>query len=328
MSIKGSLKFKQIKDFNLWDEMNEKSIYGSVFSSTKYLKGINNKFHLWGVYHNEELKAGLSIIVNNKEDRCIFNEWVIYSGIIFNFNEKISKFKKNNDSFMITEFIIEKITKIYKSFDISLIFKIADIRPFQWFNYGKNTKNKFIINSKYTSLLNISELSNVGINVTDTDLYKNLDTSRKQRIKEGKKKGFKFKSSKNKDDLIRLYTDMMKRNKKTVSKKKLLDFSNFLGNIIKKNLGLFFNLYDNKNNLLYTVMYIWDNKRSYYLLGAKNNKIKNSWGGTLINWEVFKYIAKYKSLGEIDLEGINSPNRGSFKLSFGGSIISYFQIIK
>lgn len=75
-------------------------------------------------------------------------------------------------------------------------------------------------------------------------------------------------------------------------------------------------------------MYIWDNKRSYYLFGAKNNKIKNSWGGTLINWEAFKYIARYKSLGEIDLEGINSPNRGSFKLSFGGSIISYFQIIK
>ena len=24
MSIKGSLKLKQIKDFNLWDEMNEK----------------------------------------------------------------------------------------------------------------------------------------------------------------------------------------------------------------------------------------------------------------------------------------------------------------
>ncbi len=113
-----------------------------------------------------------------------------------------------------------------------------------------------------------------------------------------------------------------------MEKKKLLNFSNFLENITTNNLGLFFDLYDDKNNLLYAVMYVWDSKRSYYLFGARNRKVKNSWGGTLINWEVFKYLAINKSLSEVDLEGVNSPNRGSFKLSFGGQIISYFQVIK
>ncbi len=228
MSIKESLKFKKIKDFDLWDKMNEKSSYGSIFSSTKYLKGINNKFHLWGVYHNEELKAGLSLVVNDKEDQCIYNEWVIYSGIIFNFNENISNFKKNNDSFVITEFIIHNITKTYKSFDLSLIFKFIDIRPFQWFNYNKKTNNKFTINTKYTSLLNISELSNKRISINDTSLYKNLDTSRKQRIKEGNKINFKFKVSKRKDNLMNLYSEMMKGNKKIFGKKKTIKFFKFL----------------------------------------------------------------------------------------------------
>ena len=29
----------------------------------------------------------------------------------------------------------------------------------------------------------------------------------------------------------------------------------------------------------------------------------------------------------VDLEGVNSPNRGWFKLSFGGNIIPYYELI-
>ena len=32
------------------------------------------------------------------------------------------------------------------------------------------------------------------------------------------------------------------------------------------------------------------------------------------------------NINEIDLEGVNSPLRGSFKLSFGGNLKNYYQL--
>ena len=77
-----------------------------------------------GNFHGNEFKAGLVLIVNDKENECIFNEWVIYSGIIYNFNKNISNFKKNNDKFKILEFVIDKISKICKSFEFNFSFTL------------------------------------------------------------------------------------------------------------------------------------------------------------------------------------------------------------
>jgi len=38
------------------------------------------------------------------------------------------------------------------------------------------------------------------------------------------------------------------------------------------------------------------------------------------------YIAKVKKIKVIDWEGVNSPQRGFFKLSFGGELLPYFWI--
>lgn len=328
MSLKEELEIKRIDDYKLWDKMNDLSPNGSIFKSTKYLSGIDDKFHLWGVYHGQEFKAGLVLIVNEKENSCIFNEWVIYSGIIYNFNKNISNFKKNNDEFKIMEFIIKKVSKIYKSFEFNLIYSIKDIRPFLWFNYGNETDDKFTVNIRYTSLLKIDSLLKNKQDDLNSEVFKNFDSSRRQRIKEAIKNGYKIKINKTTNNLFRFYIALMKKNNKALSEKKSKSFEKLLNHILENKLGSVLDLYDNKDNLIYSVMYIWDNKRSYYLFGAGSEENKNSWAGTILNWEAFKYLAKEKSFSEIDLEGINSPNRGSFKVTFGGSVISYFQILK
>ena len=173
MSTSKDFEFKKIEDYNFWNAMNDESPDGTIFNSTKYLEGINNKFHLWGIFHGNEFKAGLVLIVNDKENECIFNEWVIYSGIIYNFNKNISNFKKNNDKFKILEFVIDKISKIYKSFEFNLVYSIKDIRPFLWYNYSKDTKDKFIADIRYTSILEISNLNNdLNKNINNSKLYK------------------------------------------------------------------------------------------------------------------------------------------------------------
>ena len=43
-------------------------------------------------------------------------------------------------------------------------------------------------------------------------------------------------------------------------------------------------------------------------------------------WEAFKHLARAFGINEIDLEGINSPRGGAFKLGFGGDIRAYYEL--
>ena len=69
----------------------------------------------------------------------------------------------------------------------------------------------------------------------------------------------------------------------------------------------------------------WDNKRAYYIFGANDPAKRNGHTGTNVLWEAFYDLSKM-GINEVDLEGINSPKRGWFKLSFGGNIRPYYEI--
>jgi hypothetical protein len=80
--------------------------------------------------------------------------------------------------------------------------------------------------------------------------------------------------------------------------------------------------------ILYIVINGMDSKRGYYLFGAGNADVNVRYKGTIAFWESFKFLAKDYGIGEVDLEGVNSPKRGRFKLSFGGDLESYYEVLK
>ena len=77
---------------------------------------------------------------------------------------------------------------------------------------------------------------------------------------------------------------------------------------------------------LYSVLFLHDDRTSCYLYGAGNIDIKNRYAGSLALWNAIKQ-ASHKKLKRIDLEGINSPFRGEYKLCFGGNIENYYRVI-
>ena len=65
-----------------------------------------------------------------------------------------------------------------------------------------------------------------------------------------------------------------------------------------------------------------------YLFGAGSPGLKEHCCGTITFWDAFKDLSKNRGIKEVDFEGVNSPQRGKFKLSFGGDLRTYFQIKK
>ncbi|NTW98733.1 MAG: GNAT family N-acetyltransferase, partial [Geobacteraceae bacterium] len=63
------------------------------------------------------------------------------------------------------------------------------------------------------------------------------------------------------------------------------------------------------------------------LFGASDPAQRDTPTGTAVLWDAFFHFA-VMGLTEVDLEGVNSPKRGWFKLSFGGDLKPYFQVSK
>ena len=53
-------------------------------------------------------------------------------------------------------------------------------------------------------------------------------------------------------------------------------------------------VYNNSNDLVYSMITGWDNCKAYYLFGVVLIK-KEPWQGTIGLWEILKYISRIKN---------------------------------
>ena len=68
------------------------------------------------------------------------------------------------------------------------------------------------------------------------------------------------------------------------------------------------------------------NNNSTYMFSARSNKVDNkNYSGAYLLSNSFLSLKKL-NINFVDLEGINSPQRGFYKLGFGGDIKTYYNI--
>lgn len=320
------LRFEKC-DENDWEHILDNTQQSNIFCRIYFLKNSGSKFHLWKVLQGEEIKAGVCLNVDIDEKNSIENKFVIHNGIFFNIDKKRAISKKIEDQFQITNFVIEELVNNYDKIYLSLDPDVVDIRPFQWFNYN-DTGPKFEISIKYTSLLDISEFKTLESKQDDDlELFKNLEPVRRYSIRQALKDNCRVNFSTNLTPFFELYKTFLKENTNNYTDNEFEAITNISRNLIKKNKALITYVYDKKGNLIYSLFVGWDNTKAYYLYGVGSVKHKKSWQGSIGLWSIIKYIARNYNIKLFDLEGVNSPNRGWFKLGFGGDLKSYYQII-
>jgi lipid II:glycine glycyltransferase (peptidoglycan interpeptide bridge formation enzyme) len=69
-----------------------------------------------------------------------------------------------------------------------------------------------------------------------------------------------------------------------------------------------------------------DARRAYYLFGASDPALRDSHCGSAVLWDAFCFLAS-SGVAEVDLEGVNSPRRGWFKLSYGAALVTYYELV-
>lgn len=307
-----------------WDKFVEDSSNGTIFSNSVYLKACGVNYKLFYCYKKEELRAAVSVIEDVKGESLILDDLVIYNGIMYNKpTNKQNHAQQFSEQFKIQEFIANELAKHYKNIELSLHPSIVDIRAILWVNYGIELP-KYQSDIRYTSYIDISDFK-TSKKLEDISIYNKASTSRRQQIRYAIKKEYKTKIISDVSLLIEFYKKTMDRQDIDVENEKLQKMEKLVSNLLERNIAKIYASYDEQNELGSIALFGWDNKRAYYIFGANDPAKRDGHSGTNVLWEAFYDLSKM-GVGEVDLEGINSPHRGWFKLSFGGDILPYYEI--
>ena len=270
--------------------------------------------------------AAIALIKSrDQEEDVTGHDYVIYDGLVYKDMKQLNRSQRYSEQFKIQQYVAEFLMRNYRSISISLHQDISDIRPFLWVNYGQD-KSKYKVDIRYTSLLDIHDFSR-DLNLNNIVAYQQSSVARRQEIRYGKKKNVRTSEAHDIGTFIDYYELSMLRQGIEVSipmKRQMHD----LLEALKPTSNLF--LFESKTengDIGSMAVFLTDTKRAYYLFGGNCPRFRSEHTGTAVIWDAM-YSLNDKGITEVDLEGLNSPQRGWFKQSFGGSLVPYYRVRK
>ena len=308
-----------------WDNFLNKSPDQSIFVSKIYLQSINSNLGLFKCFKGQEIRAVVVLCEDEFNKKIINNNLLVYSGICLGAptnNQNSSQ--QLSERYIITNFIISELTTYYESLDFQLSPNFKDIRPFLWHNYGKKTSEKFKVEIRYTSYLDLQDFKYSDPKDVEISL-RNFSSSRRQQIRYAIKNNIKTELSNDLDLFLSFYKKTLKKSDIEMSFKFENNLYHLINKLINSNKAKMYVSFSKDNNPASIAIIGFDKLRAYYLFGANDPDIKEETTGTAVLWHAFKELSA-QGIRQIDLEGVNSPKRGWFKLSFGGDLVPYFRI--
>ncbi len=305
-----------------WDLFVQSSEQGTIFSRKAFLEAFPARHGLWYCYKKNTLKAAVAVVETDDGKACKSVGHMIHNGIMFVPEPSEQNLAQSNSNrFAITAFIIQELSKIYKYIDFTNSTAFTDLRPFLWHNYHTDGP-KVTYDIRYTSILKLPEYKDI---FEGGEFFNCFNTLRRRVIRTGINEGIKTTYSYDLDSFISLFISTFERQNIVVDQNEIDLLYSVISNLHKNNMIRGISAYDANGNLGTILIFGINNNRAYYLYGSSLPDKRSANTGSIAFWDAFKYLAK-EGVSEVDLEGINSPKRGYFKLSFGGSIAPYYRV--
>lgn len=308
---------------NKWDKFIYASPDSSKFLLSEYIELLNINVHAYFCYKSQEIMGAILCVPSEDEKSIVGNNFIIYDGLVYRDLSYLNRSQQYSEKYSIQECVADELSKIYSSIQLTLHPSILDIRPFLWFNYH-NDEKKFVPDIRYTSFIDLKEFSK-DIDYESLSLYKNASVARRQEIRYAIKKGIKFSEFKNVEKFIEFYLLTMNRQGIEPDANHLYTMKNLLNGLLKNDSIIMSQSSDINNKIGSMAIFLTYKNMAYYLFGANDPEMRDQHTGTSVIWNSFRMLAK-KNIEYLDLEGINSPKRGWFKLSFGGNVQPYNRI--
>ncbi len=308
------LHWSETTDYDAWDAMVEKSAQGTIFSNSRFLRSLNTRFRLFTILDGHHVVALLSVIEDEAGNIVRF-PFTPYQGILFLHDEPLLPRQKILDEFRIAEFIVGELTRLYRHMVLPCSWNFEDIRPFLWHNYHAQAAAHFTVQPRYTAVLDLKSM--------DESRYPGqVRACRRQELK--RSSAFTINGNASADDFSRLYTSTFARQQIALEHNTLALVQRIISQAVAQGYGRLSSC-DTSAGPASMCLFLYDKTRAYYLFAANEPAQRNTGAATrLIFDNIFE--ARRRGLQELDFVGVNSPDRGDFKLSFNPGLKLYFEL--
>ncbi len=307
-----------------WDKLVASSPNATVFSHGEYLAALRQPWSVYFIYKNQEVRGGL--VVAESEDRAsaVFNPLLVYTGVIFpGAAHKQNRAQVTTERFELCEAAAAALPELYKDVELALSPGVTDIRAFLWHNYGQET-GRYVPDVRYTAVAPIAELATVSTD--DAALFAECSAARRQEVRYALKKGVSTSEEFLPDEFTAFYAMTMGRQDIAVSPDQLEDMGRLIAALGKTGKARMFVSRTAEGAIGSMAVMALDQYRAYYLFGASDPALRDTHCGSAVIWDAFVALAK-SGVAEVDMEGVNSPKRGWFKLSFGPVMRTYYELV-
>lgn len=306
------------KDDNEWDALVAASPQGCVFSGSHYLRALGSPCTRYVIRtpHAEAL-AGVAVMENVDVPSMHPAPFPFtpYQGILFGKTVAAQpRHKRVTTEFRITEFVIQTLIEHYGDFSMSLSPAFDDIRPFLWHNYHQPDAPRFSIRNRYTAMLDLSGFQ----------LEPYLKSIRAVRRQEFNKSTAEIVETADVALLLDLYLKTFERQEIAVSEAQQALVRNICTSTLSHGDGRL-SMATTDSGVASMSLFIHDERCAYYLFGVNDPELRNSGASTALMVDNIRDMAE-RGIAKLDFVGVNSPNRGDFKLSFNPELTPYHEV--
>lgn len=304
------------EDKQVWDVFVSTSPHRSIFVSSKFLDSLQVAYDLVTCYEKDKIIAGTVLIyssVGEPLDGAF--PFTQYQGILLADNSPKTTHSQITHEFKIVEYFIRQLTDHFKKCCFCHSWRFRDLRPFQWHNYHEPEKGQFNTDLRYTGILDLQKYKNFE------DYLPSVRTVRRQEFKRSSQ-ALKFQYSEDVFLLDELHAKTFERQNLERDDQESMLIRSICSHAITNGYGkLSIALLDDLP--VSAVLFLYDDRTGYYMFGANDPLYRNISAGTFLLMHMIK-DAFNRGLREVDFVGINSPNRGDYKVSFNADVTPYF----
>lgn len=307
-----------------WDAFIERSPEASIFAHSAFLAACGERLELLWCLKGRARAAAIVLPLDRQSGEPTFDSALIYFGILTaRPDEKQNGAQIRSDRFALLAFLDEALSDRHPRLKLRLPPEIDDIRPFLWHNYGQPGA-KFRTDLRYTSIVPVASLA-AGGDEQQTALYLGMSKSRRQTLRYARKDGCITAERHDPALYETLQRETFARQNLSIDDAELAQRVAIIEGLHSAGLGRSFVSARPDAEPEVIAIFARLGRRAWYLFGAGGSERHDSSSGTAVLWDAFAALAA-DGVEEVDLEGVNSPARGYFKLSFGGSLTPYFAL--
>lgn len=306
-----------------WDKLVASSPNATVFAHAEYLAALRQPVSRYFIYRAQEVRGGLLVPESADREDAALNPFLIYTGLIFpNVAHNQNRSQITTERFELCEAAAAALPGLYRKVELALSPGVTDIRAFLWHNYGQDT-GRYIPDPRYTAIAPIGELATTPTD--NSDLFAQCSAARRQEVRYAIKKGVRTEEEFLPQAFIDYYAMTMGRQDIAVPAEQLEDMRLLITALGEAGKARMFVARTAQGDIGSMAIMALDQYRAYYLFGASDPALRDSHCGSAVIWDAFIALAK-SGVAEVDMEGVNSPKRGWFKLSFGPVMQAYYEL--